>query len=72
MHRRGDNVVIDEIRKECIKYQDGLTKASQSNIELHKAMDTHVVNLRLLSGPLDVLQAALPSVEQNLSKIFLK
>lgn len=54
---------LEEIEKECKKYEEGLTKASLSNQELHKAMNTHISNLRLLSGPLDHLQHALPSVE---------
>ena len=61
--KRRVNHVLEEIEKECKKYEEGLTKASLSNQELHKAMNTHISNLRLLSGPLEELQSTLPSVE---------
>ncbi len=62
---RSTNVITEEIRKDCSKYQEGLTKASQSNMELHKAMNTHITNLKLLSGPLEDLEKSLPSHEQD-------
>ncbi len=34
--RKAGTVIGSEIVKDCAKYQEGLTKASQSNIELHK------------------------------------
>jgi len=36
-------------------------KAAQSNEELHRAMEVHIANLRVLSQPLDELQKTLPS-----------
>lgn len=57
--------MIKEIEKDCKKYEEGLVKAGQSNQELHKAMNTHVANLKLLSAPLDELDAALPSMEHK-------
>lgn len=66
--KRSPKTMLDEINKECEKYHEGLTKAGQSNAELHKAMNLHTVNLKLLSGSLEELQAALPSLEQSGSK----
>ena len=54
--------VITELSTECAKCREGLTKASQSNEELHKAMEVHIANLRLLAMPLNELQKLLPSV----------
>ncbi|KAL5005900.1 hypothetical protein ScPMuIL_017058 [Solemya velum] len=65
--KRSLNVVLSEIRKECALYDEGHQKGSQSNNDLHKAMNTHITNLRLLGGPLEDLQKALPSLEQEKS-----
>lgn len=35
-------------------------KASFTNTELHRAMNLHISNLRLLGGPLETLKEALP------------
>ncbi|XP_073533184.1 tyrosine-protein phosphatase non-receptor type 23 [Phyllobates terribilis] len=70
-----------EVSKEWTKYMEVHEKASFTNTELHKAMNLHIGNLRLLSGPLDQLQQALPaptlteddkSVLQNLKRILGK
>ncbi|XP_073407294.1 tyrosine-protein phosphatase non-receptor type 23 [Dendrobates tinctorius] len=70
-----------EVSKEWTKYMEVHEKASFTNTELHKAMNLHISNLRLLSGPLDKLQQALPaptlteddkSVLQNLKRILGK
>ncbi|KAM4027438.1 tyrosine-protein phosphatase non-receptor type 23 isoform 2-T2 [Anomaloglossus baeobatrachus] len=70
-----------EVSKEWTKYMEVHEKASFTNTELHKAMNLHISNLRLLSGPLDQLQQALPaptlteddqSVLQNLKRILGK
>ncbi|XP_072269152.1 tyrosine-protein phosphatase non-receptor type 23 [Pyxicephalus adspersus] len=72
---------MTEVRKEWTKYMEVHEKASFTNTELHKAMNLHISNLRLLSGPLDQLQQALPvpnlteddkSVLQNLKRILHK
>ncbi|KAM8967488.1 tyrosine-protein phosphatase non-receptor type 23 isoform 2-T2 [Pelodytes ibericus] len=52
---------MTEIGKEWTKYMEVHEKASFTNTELHKAMNLHISNLRLLSGPLDQLQQALPA-----------
>uniref|UniRef100_A0A8C2YAH3 Tyrosine-protein phosphatase non-receptor type 23 n=1 Tax=Coturnix japonica TaxID=93934 RepID=A0A8C2YAH3_COTJA len=72
---------LAEVSKECSKYMEVHEKASFTNTELHKAMNLHIGNLRLLSGPLEQVKAALPSptlseddkqVLQNLKKILGK
>ncbi|KAG8541536.1 hypothetical protein GDO81_028757 [Engystomops pustulosus] len=70
-----------EVSKDWSKYMEVHEKASFTNTELHKAMNLHISNLRLLSGPLEQLQQALPaptlteddkSVLQNLKRILGK
>jgi len=58
---RHANVVVGELHSDCAKYHEGLVKAAQSNEELHRAMEVHVANLRVLSQPLTELQKTLPS-----------
>jgi len=58
---RHANVIVGELRSDCAKYQEGLVKAAQSNEELHRAMEVHIANLRILSQPLTELQKSLPS-----------
>ncbi|CAM9685743.1 unnamed protein product [Lampetra planeri] len=52
--------IIKEMSKEWGKYMEAHQKASVTNMELRKAMNLHISNLRLMSGPLDQLRAALP------------
>ncbi|CAH1788596.1 unnamed protein product, partial [Owenia fusiformis] len=63
--KRSILVIIPEAAKECSKFKEVHTVASQSNSELHKAMNTHTTNLKLLSGPLEELQAAIPTAQQS-------
>ncbi|XP_053324029.1 tyrosine-protein phosphatase non-receptor type 23 [Spea bombifrons] len=72
---------MSDVHKEWAKYMEVHEKASFTNTELHKAMNLHISNLRLLSGPLDQLQQALPApslteddaaVLQNLKRILGK
>lgn len=49
-----------EIRRDLEKYMEAHEKASFTNTELHRAMNLHISNLRLLGGPLDSLKEALP------------
>ncbi|XP_016058277.1 PREDICTED: tyrosine-protein phosphatase non-receptor type 23 [Miniopterus natalensis] len=74
-------VELAEVRREWAKYMEVHEKASFTNSELHRAMNLHVGNLRLLSGPLDQVRAALPTpsltpedkaVLQNLKRILAK
>lgn len=52
---------LAEVKREWAKYMEVHEKASFTNSELHRAMNLHVGNLRLLSGPLDQVRAALPT-----------
>lgn len=72
---------LAEVKREWAKYMEVHEKASFTNSELHRAMNLHVGNLRLLSGPLDQVRAALPTpaltpedkaVLQNLKRILAK
>lgn len=51
---------LTELQKEFRKYETAHQVASQTNTELHKAMNQHIPNLRLLQGPLDELRKSLP------------
>lgn len=51
---------LAEIRRDLEKYMEAHEKASFTNTELHRAMNLHISNLRLLGGPLDSLRDALP------------
>ncbi|XP_036189635.1 tyrosine-protein phosphatase non-receptor type 23 isoform X1 [Myotis myotis] len=77
----GSQAELAEVRREWAKYMEVHEKASFTNSELHRAMNLHVGNLRLLSGPLDQVRAALPTpaltpedqaVLQNLKRILAK
>lgn len=57
----GSKTELAEVRREWAKYMEVHEKASFTNSELHRAMNLHVGNLRLLSGPLDQVRAALPT-----------
>ncbi|NWI86845.1 PTN23 phosphatase, partial [Pitta sordida] len=72
---------LAEVSKECSKYLELHEKASFTNTELHRAMNLHLGNLRLLGGPLEQVRAALPSpslteedrqVLQTLKRILAK
>ncbi|XP_075444247.1 tyrosine-protein phosphatase non-receptor type 23 isoform X2 [Ascaphus truei] len=72
---------VVEVTKEWAKYMEVHEKASFTNTELHKAMNLHISNLRLLNGPLEQLHHALPSLSlteddkavlQNLKRILSK
>ncbi|KAL4617167.1 tyrosine-protein phosphatase non-receptor type 23 [Arapaima gigas] len=51
---------LTELRRDLDKYLEAHEKASFTNTELHRAMNLHVPNLRLLGGSLDALREALP------------
>lgn len=57
----GSQAELAEVRREWARYTEVHEKASFTNSELHRAMNLHVGNLRLLSGPLDQVRAALPT-----------
>ncbi|KAK7886461.1 hypothetical protein WMY93_026082 [Mugilogobius chulae] len=61
LHPPAQAQALAEIRRDLEKYMEAHDKASFTNTELHRAMNLHINNLRLLGGPLDSLREALPS-----------
>uniref|UniRef100_A0A4W6CAV1 Protein tyrosine phosphatase, non-receptor type 23, a n=1 Tax=Lates calcarifer TaxID=8187 RepID=A0A4W6CAV1_LATCA len=60
VHPAAQAQALAEIRRDLEKYMEAHEKASFTNTELHRAMNLHISNLRLLGGPLDSLREALP------------
>ncbi|KAM3615232.1 uncharacterized protein V6R79_025290 [Siganus canaliculatus] len=60
VHPAAQALAMAEIRRDLEKYMEAHEKASFTNTELHRAMNLHISNLRLLGGPLDSLKEALP------------
>ncbi|KAM9806775.1 tyrosine-protein phosphatase non-receptor type 23 isoform 2-T2 [Syngnathus typhle] len=52
--------VLAEFQRDLEKYMEAHEKASFTNTELHRAMNLHISNLRLLGGPLETLRDTLP------------
>lgn len=67
MGPRPPSIVQTELSREYNKYQEAHSRTNESNQVLHKAMTLHITNLRLLSLPLDQLQAKIPSID-NIGK----
>lgn len=59
-HPAAQSQALAEIRRDLEKYMEAHEKASFTNTELHRAMNLHISNLRLLGGPLESLKEALP------------
>ncbi|XP_030645424.1 tyrosine-protein phosphatase non-receptor type 23b isoform X2 [Chanos chanos] len=51
---------LRDAQKELQRYENAHQAASQTNAELHRAMEQHIPNLRLLQGPLEQLRISLP------------
>lgn len=51
---------LTELQNEFRKFEAVHQAASQTNTELHKAMNQHIPNLRLLQGTLEELRKRLP------------
>ena len=60
VHPAAQAQALAEIRRDLEKYMEAHEKASFTNTELHRAMNLHISNLRLLGGPLESLRDALP------------
>ncbi|XP_038138369.1 tyrosine-protein phosphatase non-receptor type 23 [Cyprinodon tularosa] len=60
IHPAGQSQALAEIQRDLEKYMEAHEKASFTNTELHRAMNLHISNLRLLGGPLESLREALP------------
>ncbi|XP_061838813.1 tyrosine-protein phosphatase non-receptor type 23 [Nerophis lumbriciformis] len=60
LHPAPQAQILSEIHRDLEKYMEAHEKASFTNTELHRAMNLHISNLRLLGGPLESLRDALP------------
>lgn len=65
LHTAAQAQALAEIRRDLEKYMEAHEKASFTNTELHRAMNLHISNLRLLGGPLESLKEALPRPQLN-------
>lgn len=63
MGKRAPSIIATDLSRESQKYMEAHSKASESNQNLHKAMTSHVTNLKVLSMPLQELQQQIPSIE---------
>ncbi|XP_044266202.1 tyrosine-protein phosphatase non-receptor type 23 [Tribolium madens] len=63
MGKRPPSIIATDLAREAAKYREAHNKANDSNQNLHKAMMTHVANLKILAQPLGDLQKQIPSVE---------
>ncbi|XP_076057743.1 tyrosine-protein phosphatase non-receptor type protein myopic isoform X2 [Oratosquilla oratoria] len=61
MGKRAPNMILGELKREANKYCEAHKSVQDNNTTLHKAIKHHMVNLQLLSQPLDKVVAALPS-----------
>ncbi len=60
--------VFQDIQKDLKKYEAAHQSASSTNTELHKAMNQHIPNLRLLQGSIEELRKSLPQPELGQGK----
>ena len=54
--------IVTEMEREARKYHEAHSIASESNLTLHKAMQLHVKNLKLLGSPMQDIQASIPTL----------
>lgn len=71
--KRPPMTILNQIQKDCELYESGHARGSKSNKDLHKAMNAHVANLKLISGPLEDIQNSLPNYDSIKSEfsVFL-
>uniref|UniRef100_A0A2R5LL12 Putative tyrosine-protein phosphatase non-receptor type 23 n=1 Tax=Ornithodoros turicata TaxID=34597 RepID=A0A2R5LL12_9ACAR len=60
--KRAPSNLVTELSAEFAKYQEAHLRAADSNSNLQKALTARTAHLKLLSGPLDELEKALPSM----------
>lgn len=71
--KRPPSMILKELSLEAGRYADAHAKAAESNMLLHKAINSHLGNLRTLSLPLSEIQTQLPSLQvrrQCLNRVF--
>ena len=61
--KRPPSMILKELSLEASRFTDAHAKASESNMLLHKAINSHLANLRTLGRPLPEIQAQLPSLQ---------
>lgn len=61
--KRPPSMILKELSLEAGRYSEAHAKAADSNMLLHKAINSHLGNLRTLSLPLSEIQAQLPSIQ---------
>ena len=61
--KRPPSMILKELSLEASRYSEAHAKAADSNMLLHKAINSHLGNLRTLSLPLSEIQAQLPSIQ---------
>ena len=61
--KRPPSMILKELSLEASRYSDAHAKAADSNMLLHKAINSHLGNLRILSLPLPQIQAQLPNLQ---------
>jgi tyrosine-protein phosphatase non-receptor type 23 len=55
--------IVTELERETRKYHEAHSIASESNLTLHKAMQLHVKNLKLLGSPMQDIQSSIPTLD---------
>ena len=61
--KRPPSMILKELSLEAGRFVEAHAKAADSNMLLHKAINSHLDNLRTLSLPLSEIQAQLPSIQ---------
>lgn len=62
-NKRPPSMILKELSLEAARFSEAHAKAADSNMLLHKAINSHLGNLRTLSLPLSEIQAQLPSLQ---------
>jgi len=61
--KRPRSMILKEVSLEAGRLGEAHVRASESNVLLHKAINSHLANLRTLTLPLGDIQAQLPSLQ---------
>ena len=73
--KRPPSMILKELSLEVGRYKEAHAKAAESNVLLHKAINSHLANLRTLGLPLNEIQAQLPGLqvlESTKDKVAIK
>lgn len=61
--KRPRSMILKELSLEASRLSEAHVRASESNVLLHKTINSHLANLRTLTLPLPDIQAQLPSLQ---------